>query len=133
MHAHIERDNLTGSVKLWLFNESALGGETAFMFPMDRDEHGYQQWATKSVPANQHPGPDVFPVLEFSRPMWEAFIKAVREADTDLPANPVLAKALEREQARVDAMLGSLLKHLEAQNLPQYILSKGEAIHDLGL
>lgn len=118
MNAYIENDALLNTVKVWLYYDEP--GGRVFMWPVGYEgDSKSMSWYQEIVAHNQATPDTIRPALEMSRPIWDAFIKALRSIDFEVPVGKLLAKVLEREQNRVDALITALIK----QNEPQFIMS----------
>lgn len=126
VNAHIENDALLNTVKVWLYHDEP--GGRVFMWPVGYEgDSKCMSWRQEMVSTLEALPDTVRPALEMSRPIWEAFIKALRAVEFEIPASKLLTKVLEREQNRVDALITALIK----QGEPQMILQG--PIHDPGL
>ena len=113
MKAHIDVDPLSQSVKVWLFRDEP--GGRVFMWPS-----GYEGqcviYTQEIVPHEQALPDTIRPFLEMGHTIWSAFTKALLAEDEEhrsLDALDIVAKTLEREQNRVDALIHALIKNLE--------------------
>lgn len=123
MKCYIEHDHVTDAVKVWLFRLEQEG--VVYMWPMGYPDEKSKcmTWTQLLVPEHQARPDDVRPALEMAGWMWRPFVEAIRAEDGEAPAGKLLHQALQREQNRVDALIGALLKQVE----PQVIFtSKGE-------
>ena len=113
MNAFIERDHMLGSVKVWLYTKHMDG--TIYMWPTHRNEQGDMIWMQELVSDLAERPAHIKPALEMTGQIWEAFVKALRATDMEIPASKLLYKVLEREQDRVDALIAHLIKQGEPQ------------------
>lgn len=108
MRVHVDTNVLTRSVKVYIMDE-VPDGRYAFLWPEEYTEFG---WVWKRVEeASTGVGSDPRPALEMSMDMWQAFTKALLESEhVRVDALDIIAKTLEREQGRVDKLLGCLVE-----------------------
>jgi hypothetical protein len=100
MKAHIERNDLGQYVKVYLYEDTPSG--RAFYWPLEYEEFGWSWY--------RHQGDhdeSVRPAFEMTVAMWQAFTKAMLETEhVRVDALDIVARTLEREQARVDKLIG---------------------------
>ena len=100
MKAVIQRDDLARSVKVYIVEEIP-NGRCAFLWPVEYEEFGWSwyRWEEDNTRDPQ-------PALQMSVTMWDAFTKALLESQhVRVDALDIIARTLEREQARVDKLI----------------------------
>lgn len=120
MNVRIVQDDLGAVVKVWIYNDEPNG--RVFMWPMGYPDSSQKSmtWMQEIVPHNQVIPDTIRPALEFSRFIWDAFKEALlADAHLRVDALDIVAKTLEREQNRVDALIHALIKTSEPQWLIQ--------------
>jgi hypothetical protein len=125
VNAIITHDDLGAVVRVWLFNDTPEG--RIYMWPMGYPDpkHKAMTWMQEIVAHNMVVPDTIRPALEFPRHMWDAFKEALlADAHLRVDALDIVAKTLDREQNRVDALIHALIKGLE----PSYLISTGEKI-----
>jgi hypothetical protein len=124
MKVHIAQDDLGSVVKVWIYNDVPEG--RIFMWPIGYTDpsHKSVSWYQEIVAHGQAVPDTIRPALEFTRTIWDSFKEALL-ADTHMriDALDIVAKTLEREQNRVDALIHALIKDMGQQSL--YIEATG--------
>lgn len=120
MKAKIVMDDFGSAVKVYLYS-IGVGNEMIFYWPVSIDEHGQQLWHQELKSETSGPA-EVRPALEMSRQMWEAFKAALLEDQhLRVDALDIVAKTLEREQNRVDALIHALIKDHAVLMAPHFV------------
>jgi hypothetical protein len=116
MKAHIERNVLGQNVKVYLYEESPSG--RVFYWPLEYEEFGWSWYRCQEE--NGRLSDSLRPAIEMTLQMWDAFTKAILASEhvrTD--ALDIIAKTLEREQDRVDKLIGILTMPVMVQEKPR--------------
>lgn len=104
MRAVVHKDFVSRAVKVY-FVEDLPEARVAFLWP---EEYGEFGWVWKRE--EEHRGLEPRPALEMNLAMWDAFTKSLLEAEhIRVDALDIVAKTLEREQARVDKFISLLM------------------------
>jgi hypothetical protein len=129
MKAIVVAEDLNNIVKVWIFNDVPEG--RIFMWPMGYPDPSFKSmtWMQEIVPHEQAVPDTIRPALEMSRHIWDAFKEALlADQHMRLDALDIVAKTLEREQNRVDALIHALIKQSE----PQFLISSNPPAENFG-
>lgn len=105
MNVHIEVGVLTRNVKVYIFEDGPSA--VTYYWPTVYQEQSGWMWEGYTTQTGQAiDGQRIRPAFEMSLQMWQAFTKAMLETEhVRVDALDIVAKTLEKEQARVDKML----------------------------
>jgi len=109
MKALIDRDNIRGLVKVYLYEETPSG--RAWLWPVEYEEFGWSWYRHVEDNMALSMGAEVRPALEMNLAMWAAFTEAMlNTGDVRVDALGIIAETLKLEQGRVDKLLGALVE-----------------------